>query len=370
MGRRRTLEEVQVEALKYSTRSDFQKNAGWAYLWARRRGLCDQVCAHMTPLHTRWTKEAVAVEAAKYSKRSDFQRHSPNAYKAAYAHGWLDDVCQYDFHRVLRKWSDEDLAAEASKYQSYKEFREGAPNAYHVAGSRGILGVLCAHMQKWKTKKWTLDALHDEAARFSRRKDFQTQSNSAYTVAARCGVMDEVCAHMDIEWRRVSDEEVISKASEYSTLSDLCRHDNSYYTLAIRRKMLGSVITHLLRKESGFKYEETAQLYVLLIDHPSLGEYVGYGISGDVQKRLTTHEANLRSAGYAMRVVGVTEPLIGYDIHALECLISEGIPSYGIPVDGFRRECVAIDHLEDLVAIVESFVNINYGLDVIYSQTV
>lgn len=44
---RRTLDEVKKEAEKYDYRVDFQKQSNWAYLWARKHGVLDEVCKKM-----------------------------------------------------------------------------------------------------------------------------------------------------------------------------------------------------------------------------------------------------------------------------------------------------------------------------------
>lgn len=41
---KRTLDEVKKEAEKYDYRGDFQKQSNWAYQWARKHGVLDEVC--------------------------------------------------------------------------------------------------------------------------------------------------------------------------------------------------------------------------------------------------------------------------------------------------------------------------------------
>lgn len=43
----RTFDEVKNEADKYEYRSDFQKKSNWAYQWARKHGVLDEVCKNM-----------------------------------------------------------------------------------------------------------------------------------------------------------------------------------------------------------------------------------------------------------------------------------------------------------------------------------
>ena len=44
---KRTFDEVQKEASKYKYRSDFQKKSNWAYQWAYKHGVLDEVCSKM-----------------------------------------------------------------------------------------------------------------------------------------------------------------------------------------------------------------------------------------------------------------------------------------------------------------------------------
>lgn len=82
------------EALKYSSRSQFENEAGGAYGAATKLGILDKVCSHMKRKHRRWTKEST-FEAAKSCKNiSQFERKYHGAYAAAARpeNLWLDEI--------------------------------------------------------------------------------------------------------------------------------------------------------------------------------------------------------------------------------------------------------------------------------------
>ena len=92
-----TYEMICKEALKYSTRKQFQKESKNAYEAARKRSLLNDVCIHMTPLRTKWTNDMLREESIKYSSRKQFKKKCGAAYEYARRKGILDDL--YNIHR-------------------------------------------------------------------------------------------------------------------------------------------------------------------------------------------------------------------------------------------------------------------------------
>lgn len=87
-------------------------------------------------MHRKWTKPKCREEAMKFSSRGEFQKKSPSAYQAALLKWWLDE---YDWFELKhhRRWTEEEFLAEARKYKSIKEFQRGNNAAYIVGGTRG-----------------------------------------------------------------------------------------------------------------------------------------------------------------------------------------------------------------------------------------
>ena len=67
-----TDEKIREEASKFKTKSEFRENNLGAYKAAWKRGILDDVCAHMIDLKTDWTYEMLLSEAKKYSSRGEF----------------------------------------------------------------------------------------------------------------------------------------------------------------------------------------------------------------------------------------------------------------------------------------------------------
>jgi hypothetical protein len=87
------------EALKYKSRSEFKRNNSSAYTSARLNKWLDKICIHMTKKDfkkkIKWTKEKCKNEALKYNSRSDFQKHSSPSYLTSMRNGWLDEICSH-----------------------------------------------------------------------------------------------------------------------------------------------------------------------------------------------------------------------------------------------------------------------------------
>lgn len=96
----------------------------------------------------KWDEENLEVEALKYGTRTEFQKKSYGAYQAAWRRGLLSQICShmtenYSHNKKERKWNLETLKAEASKYKTRKEFRQKNDSAYNTALRKNVLDVVC-----------------------------------------------------------------------------------------------------------------------------------------------------------------------------------------------------------------------------------
>jgi hypothetical protein len=145
-------EECSKEALKYHSKVDFVKHTMSAYNSAIKNGWLEEITSHMArPVHhnKKWNKETCRIEALKYSSRVDFQKKSGSAYVAAHVGGWLDDICQH-MHRPINSnmlWNEETCKIEALKYETRKDFNKKSKGAYLTAHKLGILDDICSHMK-------------------------------------------------------------------------------------------------------------------------------------------------------------------------------------------------------------------------------
>ena len=202
------IENCRKEASRFSSRKEFRMLSGGAYLAALRNGWLDQICGHMELLkrpNRYWDdKETCRLEALKYSSKTDFMKHSKSAYMGAWRNNWVEEICS---HMAILKspsghWNTKEACAkEALKYKCRSEFEDGSSSAYAVATKFGWLNEICKHMRPshmlvprghWNVKSNCME----EASKYSSAKQFQKHSGSAFQGCYRNGWLDEACAHM------------------------------------------------------------------------------------------------------------------------------------------------------------------------------
>jgi hypothetical protein len=139
-----TKERCAEEAAKYTTWSDFVRGHRGAYRASLSNGWLDEIAAHLMRERTPSrliTKEVCAKEALKYSSRSEFQTEGKRFYIAARRRGWLDDICSH--MEYLRNPSNEltleRCAEEARKYETRTDFATGGTGFYIKARRMGWL---------------------------------------------------------------------------------------------------------------------------------------------------------------------------------------------------------------------------------------
>ena len=204
-----TINSLQEEALKYSSRREFSLKHCGAYKTALRRGVLNDICGHMVQkadrkLKTtikakatiRWNVENLKLEALKYATRKDFEVGNKSAYYSALRRKLIDEICQHMEWNGGIDWTYDMLQAEAIKYQTRIDFQKGSKNAYHAAHRRKILDDICNHMQVHRIN-WTYDMLQAEAIKYQTRIDFQKGSDNAYQVSQKRKILDEICGHME-----------------------------------------------------------------------------------------------------------------------------------------------------------------------------
>ena len=238
-----TPENLQAEALKYRTRSEFRSQANGAYLTAHKRGVIDEICAHMEKIGSKYERAIYAIKAKnerivyiglsqnpdrRYrdhkrsgtplvrdllsmphefvlltdflpkDEASDRERELVEEYRSA---GWeLRNVMRGgSLGGMERKWALAELEAEVAKFTTRGEFLKESSAAYQAAHSRELLDQLFANHpnqgyqeDRLPPGSWTLSALAAEAAKYETRGEFSKKAQSAYVIAVRQGVIDEI----------------------------------------------------------------------------------------------------------------------------------------------------------------------------------
>ncbi len=120
-----TNENLQLEALKYKTKSDFANGSRSAYFTSINRGILDKICSHMEEQIHNWTNQELHDEALKYSSRGEFQKMSRTAYVIAYKRQILDKICSHMKKSCGISAEEKELLAAISKvYPSAKRLRK------------------------------------------------------------------------------------------------------------------------------------------------------------------------------------------------------------------------------------------------------
>lgn len=215
-----TLETLQTEALKYSSRSEFQLNNGSAYNAAGQLKVRDVICNHMNKIkypNGYWNYERCQTEALKYKTRSEFCNGSGAAYNASKRLKILEEVCKHmiELKKPKGHWTPETLHAEALKYDNKVDFRENSNPAFLIASRKGLLEEICSHMEAGKLPNgyWlNKDNCAAEALKYMNRRAFSLANSSAYHGADVNGWLDEICSHMDFNPSSDSDAVYVWRA--------------------------------------------------------------------------------------------------------------------------------------------------------------
>jgi hypothetical protein len=215
-----TLDTLKAEALKHSSRAEFQRQNGSAYNAARRLKVLSQICSHMTKIkypNGYWNVERCHAEALKYSTRSEFGGANGAAYNASKRLKILEEVCKHmtEIKKPKGHWTYETLHAEALKYDNKVEFREKSNPAFLTASRKGLLDKICSHMEAGKLPNgyWlNKDNCAAEALKYMNRRAFSLANSSAYHGADINGWLDEICSHMDFNPSSDSDAVYVWKA--------------------------------------------------------------------------------------------------------------------------------------------------------------
>lgn len=257
---------IRAEALKFGSKSEFQKKSRSACGAARRLNIFEDVCSHMSG-NIKWTTESIHNEALLYSTKAEFEKGSKKAYARAKKRKIIDFVCSHMNAQCIY-WTTESLHSEALKFTSRKDFEKGNRSAYFIAVKRKLLDEICSHMNPCYIY-WTIESIHTEALRFTTRKKFYLGSQSAYQAAKKRGILNEVCGHMKpvrIYW---TNESIREEALKFNTRTEFMRGSKAYRP-AFERGMLDDGITcsHMIDAYTGFNPNIPGIVYYIKFDIP------------------------------------------------------------------------------------------------------
>jgi len=239
-----TYERCSQESLRYETRGEFKKESPSAYNSSLRNGWLGEICDHMIEIikpKGHWDiKENCRKEALKYKTRTEFQKGSISAYNSSRRNGWLGEICKdmevvgnlkmrgiyvfefedksayvgltgnfkkrYNKHMnsikssvykhieetnltpkfiQLTDYMDEELASKEETMWENKYISNGW-NILNIRKTGGLGGF----------PKWDYDSCRKEALKYKTRTEFRRGSSGAYCSSLRNGWLDDIRGHM------------------------------------------------------------------------------------------------------------------------------------------------------------------------------
>jgi hypothetical protein len=96
-----TYKRCQEEALKYNTKSEFQKNSK-LYQFAYKRKWLNEICSHMKILKKeKFTLKECKELALQCNTRNKFNKKFNSAYCASLDNNWTNDICS----QLIFEWN-------------------------------------------------------------------------------------------------------------------------------------------------------------------------------------------------------------------------------------------------------------------------
>lgn len=203
------------EALKYSTRKDFQKNGRGAYAASIKKGWLEAICSHMTPMGNSFIIYGYAIEFNDIKKvyvgitcdinRRKWQHTSVSNGNNKSSNPFVKKLIE-DGYRY--KWVTSD---DISNRVAAKKFEDGIIQKYKSDGW-DILNIKTAGALGSCRKYWTKSRLVKEALKYKTKKEFYSTNPSAYGAAQRMGILELISKHLTTN----------KKIKDYWNNKDIC----------------------------------------------------------------------------------------------------------------------------------------------------
>lgn len=185
---------MEIQKSQYKSLSEWIKADFDAYKRAIKLNELPKICeAFGWRIRKKWTKELCKEDALKYTRKSDWEKNS-TGYQAAKKRNCVDECCQH--MEGNKDWTKELCKEDALKYNTPKEWMKNG-SGYVIARINGWLEECCAHMNYRKPPGyWTLERCKEDASNYSSRIGWYNGKNNGYGAAQKNGWLDECCAHM------------------------------------------------------------------------------------------------------------------------------------------------------------------------------
>ena len=198
-----TLEICIKESLKYKTRNEWKLKHPNSYSASLRNGWSNECCRHMVSRYKPkgyWTFERCKAEALKYSTRKEWEIQNISSYSVSRRKDWHDECCAHMTEILKPKgyWTLEMCKREATKYRTRHVWKTRHSSSYSTAFRNKWFDACCTHMVEGKRPNgyWTLEMCQAEALKYRTRQEWATQNESSYQIAMSKKWLEPCCGHM------------------------------------------------------------------------------------------------------------------------------------------------------------------------------
>jgi hypothetical protein len=259
-----TKERCLESALKYKTKSDWNKYDGSACVTAQRNNWYDECTKHMIEIkkpNGHWTKEKCLESALKYKTIKEWQSNEWGAYGAAVKNNWTVEMTKHmNRNNPKNIWTKERCVESALKHDNIKDWKKNNAVAYRTAIKNKWHNECIAHMKI--NIRWTKEKCLESALKYNILSDWRRKENNAYTAALKHKWINECSSHMikQVQFSRNfwTKERCIESALNYETMSEWICKDRKAYNAALKKNWLNECTKHMkkLRHDANFWTKE------------------------------------------------------------------------------------------------------------------
>ncbi|MFA5207104.1 MAG: hypothetical protein WC428_00240 [Candidatus Paceibacterota bacterium] len=236
-------ENCMIEALKYSTRSEFKFNSPSAYCSARKNDFLLEICSHM-------------IKLGNISKRCIY------AYEFSDNHVYVGLTCNIKKRMIWRKNNSKDAVTKHINNTGLSPQFIQLTDYLSINDASEMEGVFLENYKNngWKLLNvaktggiggnhliWTFDKCKNEALKYNLRNDFRINSGSAYNSAQRNLWLNEICSHMKKYEREIilSFDICEKEALKYNTKKEFSTKSSSIYSTSVKNGWIDKICGHM-----------------------------------------------------------------------------------------------------------------------------
>jgi len=244
-----TKENCEKEALKYLTKSEFQKEGRKAYRVAQKNKWLEDICKHMIPLGNRYKR---CIYAFEFSDNYVYVGLTYNTTRRKYNHFDLtgksvvaEHIKEIGINPCFRQLTDYIDVNEASILEG--KIKDGYKNNGWIILNKVKCGSIGSSI-----KKWTKENCLKEALKYKNRSDFSVKSSGAYGAAIKNSWLESICLHMPEGKKKngtwTNKENCLKEALKYKNRSDFNKKARGAYLSAYENDWLDEICIHMERK--------------------------------------------------------------------------------------------------------------------------